>query len=551
MKEFSYKVDEEFTSGLRRYHKGRRTKGQFFDLFNFKPTQFGLVPFDPVVTPFNLANQGLDDEVFPFPQLFIGKKHTFIMGRNRIFYVNPLDWSQLYQLDTYDATNVGTAKNIATGNSWQFVDFWDTWFFTNGVCTVFGTGQDTMLGNDFKVYVADGTPISCGADHKGRVLFGGFDHNNFWGTTWETFWNAWDSANQDTGISSSRDEGPDQNVVMPVGDQWIWWSSIGGGDALMLFFSSLISTTGPVTSSGYGATKPFILDQLKKNEQGFAPMPFQGKVLVIKPLGDLVIVYSTEGVAAIKPVVTPAPTYSIKNLGLGGIASRGAVAGDDNHHVYIDKSGLAVRIPANLDIQPLGYREFFYPSIRNEIIMSHSTNKQNVDTFGEFFISDGTRNFSLVERGLHQHFQSVKSATYFQGVTMGIGSEPNTSDLIGRVGEDILDFELSGLKTIESVRIAGRETIWDPDNDSIELKVALDYRYKIGDDQSWATTPYKGVNKEGVATFPVTALEFRIRIKIADYEKLDIDYAEFYIKHGDKRFKRSVPINQAYTSASE
>ena len=546
MKEFSEVSHDEYSKGLRRFNKSRRMQGQFFDLFNLKPTQFGLVPFDPMIMPISLANNGLSDETFPFPQLFIGKKHTFILGRNRIFYVNPLDWTQLYQLTTYDAASPLVEKSIATGGSWEFIDFWDTWLFTNGVCTIFGSGQDTMLGNSFKVYVQDTVPVACGVDHKGRAIFGGFTMGSFWDSTWQTFWNAWDSTNQDTGISSSRlEEG--NTVTMPIGDQWIWWSSIGGGDMLMLFYPTLFGTTGHVTTSGYDATKPIILDILKKNEQGFMPMPFQGRVTAIKPLGNFLIVYSTEGVAAIDPVVSPAPTYRTKNLQLGGISSRGAVAGDDKNHVYMDKSGLLMRIKANLEVEPLGYREYLFTSIGKDVLISHVNNPQNLDSFGEFYISDGSKNWGLTENGLFQHGQSITSAYYFQGVTMGLGSELyNPVDVVGRIGQDIIDFKLPGFKTIEHIRLVGRETLWS-EEDSIALTVALDYRYKMGDDQSWNTTSYKGVNKEGVVTFPVTALEFRLRILICDYENLDIEYAEFSIKHGDKRYKRSVPISQAYS----
>jgi hypothetical protein len=550
MKEFSLGIDKEFSTGLRKYHKTQRKQGQFFDLFNFKPTQFGLVPFDPMVFPIadiTYSGNGLDDETFPYPQLFIGKKYTFILGRNRIFYVNPLDWSQLYLLDTYDADNPSNAKAIPTGNSWEFVDFWDTWFFTNGVCTVFGSAVDTMMGGNLKAYVSDGVSVNCGTDHKGRVVFGGFDYKNFWDSTWQAFWLEWYDKNQDLGISPyEKREG--QDVLMPISDQWIWWSSIGGGDAMMLFFPSLFTTTGPVTTSGYDAVKPYILDLMKRNEQGFAPMPFQGKVTAIKPLGDSIIVYSEEGVAAYRAVSSPAPTYSMKDLKLGGIASRGAVAGDDRNHVYIDNSGMAIKIPVNLDVQPLGYREFFYPMLGEEIMMSHAGNPQNVETFGEFYISNGTKNYGLTEEGLFEHGQIITSAHYFQGATIGFGSQLlNPADIVGRIGQDIIDFNLSGLKTIESVRIMGRETIWDPDNEDTTLQVALDYRYKIADDRSWSTSDYKKPNDEGVVTFPITALEFRLRIKVDDYERLDLDYAEFFIKHGDKRYKRSVPINQAFS----
>jgi hypothetical protein len=130
---------------------------------------------------------------------------------------------------------------------------------------------------------------------------------------------------------------------------------------------------------------------------------------------------------------------------------------------------------------------------------------------------------------------------------MGMGFA--LSDSNGRIGQDIIDFELSGLKTVESVRLAGR--FWRLPDEDRSVSIALDYRYDLSDDDTWSTTSYKTINKEGVAHFPITALEFRLRILITNYEDLDLDYAEFYIKHGDKRFKRSVPINQAYSGAGE
>lgn len=548
MKEFSLQVSKEFSNGLRTYHKSRRQQGQFFDLFNVKPTQYGLVPYEPITLPLSadtIVGYGLDDEVFPFPQLFIGKGIVLIACVNRIFYVNPLDWTQLYELTLYDAENTTTEKSITAGGSWEFVDFWDTWFLTNGSCTVFSCGKDTMLGNTHKVYVHDGVPINCATDHLGRVLFGGFTYNDFWDSTWQTFWTEWISKKVSTGLSHTRDVGSDQDVYMPVGDEWIWWSSIGGGDALMLFFPSIFTTTG-YTSSSYSSTRPYILDLLKMNTQGFARMPFQGKIQAIRPLGDLLIVYSEEGVAAMKPIVQPEPTYSIRDLKLGGIASRGAVAGNDEHHLYIDKSGMAVHITQALEIQPLGYREFFFPMLGNEITVSFSENPQNNDRFGEFYISGPDQHFGLTAQGLFEHGQVVTGAKYFQGATVGLGGELyNTDDIVGRIGQDVLDFNLPGLKTIESVRLVGR--FRRVSGEDRNVTVAIDYRYDESDDEDWSTTSYKGINKEGMVFFPVAGVDFRLRIRITDYEDLDIDYAEFNIKHGDLRYKRSVPINQAFS----
>lgn len=543
MREFSDKISKPLESGLRRYHKTRRGDYQLFQLVNFKSTKYGLVPYEPVVNPFSeeLLGGGLLDLDFPFPQLFIGKKYTLLAARDKIYYVDPNDWSAIYELTTYDAENTSTEKSITEGEHWEFIDFWDFWVLTNGHCSVFGCAKDRMLGNDYKVYVHDGVPISCGTDHKGRVIFGGFDPTRFWGSTWITMWESWYQLNQDTGISHTVPIA-DVDVEMPVGNNFVWWSSIGGGDALFLFFPQTVGQDGFISST-YGSDKPIILDILKKNEQGFVPMPFQGMVRATRPLGDFIINYSDGGVNAMRPVSGPTPTMEQINLGLGGIACRGAVNGDDKNHVYLDDSGMLVRISGNLEVTPLGYREFFYPLLGTEIIISHSKNPQNNSPFGEYFISNGTQGFYLGEEGLGEHKQIVTSSAYFQGATIGFCNElVNIADIIGSIGIDVIDAEFPGLKTLEWVRIMGTETIWD-EGDTPTLSVAIDYRYRMASDTSWKTTGYRKVNREGFVAFPITGLEFRIRIRIDDYEKLDIDYVEYGIKAGDRRYKRAVSIS--------
>jgi len=265
MREFHLEETAVFSTGLRPYPKARRGKIQFYDLYNFKPTQQGLVPYDPLVIPIPenvYYGLGLEDESFPFPQLFVGKKNIFVMGATRIIYFHYSDWSTPITLTTYDAQAPANTKSITAGSRWEFIDFWDTYFFTNGVCTLIGSGQDTMIANGtFKLYVHDGVVINCGTDHKGRVLFGGFSPTAFWDSTWESFWLDWYKKEQDTNINPYRSiSGND--VLMPMEENWVWWSSIGGGDAMMLFFPELMKS-GFLTST-LGEEKPMILELMKK-----------------------------------------------------------------------------------------------------------------------------------------------------------------------------------------------------------------------------------------------------------------------------------------------
>lgn len=549
MREFHIEERKVFTTGLRTYHKMRRGQTQFYDLYNFKPTKEGLVSYEEMVVPIPIDviySMGLPDESFPFPQLFIGKEGAFVCGSQRIFFFNPLDWSTPYELTTYDATDTSNTKVIPAGNSWQFFDFWDTFFFVNGSCVVFGSAKDTMLGNDYKVYVHDGVPISACTEHLGRALFGGFTPDQFWDSTWNTFWLEWYDKNQDVGIDP-YDNIQGSDILMPVKENWIWWSSVGGADALMMFFPSLMQTG--FISSSYGSTKPMILDLLKKNEQGFAPMPVNGTVLATKNIGDHVIVYSTNGVTAIKPVVSPIPTYSITKLYDGGLANRNAVDGNDFHHVFVDSSGMLVRITGNLEVLPLGYREFFYPMLGSDLAVSFAENFQNNDPFGEFFISSSSENFYLGASGLNEHWQQVKSAKYFQGATVGMGDlEPaNTTKNQGRFGLEGFDIGLvSGKKTLEWVRVIFDET-WYDSNEQHTLQVSIGYRYSVKNDESWSYTSYKRVNKEGWVYFPVEALDHRVRIKVDEYDRAAIDSIKVGFKQGDRRYKRSISLDSVKT----
>lgn len=544
MREFHLEETKIFSTGLRPYHKARRGNPQFFDLYNFKPTANGLVPYEQVTNPIPedvYYSMGLNDEAFPFPQLFIGKQYCFVVGSQRIFLFYPNDWSTPYELTTYDAQDTANTKTIPAGGKWEFFDFWDTWFFTNGVCTVFGSAKDTITGGTYKTYVHDGVPISCGTDHKGRVLFGGFNPTKFWDSTWQTFWLEWYDKEQSAGVNAYKNiNGSD--VLMPVSENWIWWSSIGGGDALGLFFPALMQTG--FISSTYGNTKPMILDLLKRNEQGFAPMPVQGKIYAMRNLGDFIIVFSEQGVTAIKPISSPAPTYSIKNLELGGIASRGAVAGNDRHLVYIDQSGMLIQISADLKPTPLGYREYLYPLLGTDITVSFSNNSLNNDPVGEFFISNNSKNFYLSSSGLSETWQSVKSAVYFQGATIGMADyEPTVEKQIGRIGIEAMDIgTVSGLKTLEWVRVLSNELHYD-ENEALSIQVAVDYRYEVKQNETWGSTGYVNVNNEGWVNIPVTALDHRINIKVSDYERADIDSIKAGFKQGDRRYKRSISLD--------
>jgi hypothetical protein len=322
-------------------------------------------------------------------------------------------------------------------------------------------------------------------------------------------------------------------------ENWVWWSSIGGGDLLMLFFPNIVGNTG-FTDSSYSSVYPFILDLLMKNEQGSAPMFHQGKVLAIRPLGDWVLVYSEEGVQAMRPVSSPAPTYQQIDLQVGGIAGRGAVSGNDKAHLYVDRSGCLTLITEKLEVNPLGYRDRLFPLLATDIIVSHSAEPFALNSLGRFFISNGDKTYVYTAKGLSETTQWVSSASYFQGTTVGVCKKVlSPTEMEGSFCTDVIDFYQSGLKTLEWVRLGGNETVWIAE-DGVQLEVALEYRFKVSNDLNWAETDYKKVNSEGIVFFPITALAFRVKVKVSDYTKLEVSYVELGYKTPDRRYTRGV-----------
>lgn len=542
MKEGTLTIPDSILKGLRGFHQ-RSREVSVYDLFNIRPTDYGLFPYDPVVCPLStavMAANDLDDEDFPFPQILVGKKKIFICGETTIFTVDPDDWTDLTELTTYDPETPADTKAITAGGIWRLADFWDTWFLTNGSCVVFACGKDWITSNTQKVFVFDNTTIQAALDYKGRLILGGFDVESFWGSTETTFLGAWYKKNYDTGFNPYVKVSGDSTLA-PVYEDFIWWSSIGGGDALMLFFPSEVLNNSFIAGASYDSDEPFLLDILQRNEQGFASMPSKGLVQDIIPLGENIIIFSEYGVSVAKAIPSPSPTFSIKKLDLGGLANRGAVASSGDQLFYVDKSGMLISIDASLKVKAFGYREFFYDMLENTIVGSYSKEPGNK---GNFFFSDGSETFVLNKSGLFEVGHRVTSVSYIEGGTVGFVDGLSTDDeILCKIGLDVSNLNLSGVKTIEWVRVEHDEYSAS-ETPSPSLQVAIDYQHDTVGEDSYTSTGYKTVNKEGWVYFPVTGIKFRINIKGSNYENFDFIYIEVGIKAGDKRYQRGFVVGQ-------
>ena len=413
-------------------------------------------------------------------------------------------------ITTYDAYNEGSTKSITSGGTWQLIDFFNVWYLLNGSCLVFQTNEKGMFGLTDKVLVNDTIIVSAGCDFRGRAMFGGFDPLIDWSQVWEHYGT----------LPVSMDES------MELGAGFVLWTTIGGGD-LPGLFDKLKAPYGVFTEDETaGLTDSLFVDLWKRNEIGFMPMPWQGTINHLKPLGNSVVAYGRQGIAVLRPLSGGLTGFGMEQMSSLGITSRGAVGGDENHHLVVASDGALYMVGGERKISRLGYRDILAPMIGQEIVVVYNPQ------LDEFFISGSTvggdpLSFLLTKAGLGESPQQVTSAHYAEGDFL---DDTTGEDKEAIVVSDDLDFSIRDMKMITTIEI-GAETTDD-------IHVAIDWRMNKND--VYSRSKWVKVNSHGFARVQKSGVEMRVCLKIADYAGTEIDYVNAKWQLSGKRTVRGL-----------
>ena len=230
--------------------------------------------------------------------------------------------------------------------------------------------------------------------------------------------------------------------------------------------------------------------QDNRNQAGYRNMNWHGQVLRVKRLGDVVIVYGDSGISALVP---QKQYFGLKELHGGGIKWKGAVGGDENVHAFVDLSGYLWVLDKTLKLERIGYQEFLSP-LSNPMVSYRSD-------LGEFLISDKSRCFVFTKYGMGECHQITTSCGVSSGIAYGMCKD--TKDYTAQITSDTFDFKVRSMKTVEWLEFDAIQ--------NASMYAAVDYRYdKKG---TFATSPWKVLNKEGVARICMTAVDFRLKLK--------------------------------------
>lgn len=500
MREFSFDV-KLLGRGLRRDYRQKKNSGSLEQLFNAEPFGDRLITWQPAVNPFSADVIAAHSVAlsYPYPQLFKGSTYWLLADAQRIFIVHPEDWT-LTELTLYDYNAKDSIGSVTyTGMPWQFLDFGETWMLFNGISTVFHTGAEKLLGRPDVVYVQSDVYIETGCAFRGRALLAGFLAEAFWNDDWKAFFRSW-AGKEKLGLS----------LDMEIAGNQVWWSSVGGGDLLWLFYPDLYVEGYIRDDNSYSNDKPLIFEYLRRNECGFATMPWQGRVRTLLPLSNAVVVYGDHGVSALAPYSEPHPGFGVVNEISGlppdlGIASYRAAAGSEQMHVFVDGEGSLWTLTADLKAQKLGYKEFFVDMLGDVIMVNYSPEEHC------FYVGNLDTTYKLRADGLCEINQVITSTGFADGGEIAFCSDAGYNDRRFLLTTDVVDFGIRGLKSVNSVEV-------DYAGDAV-MYVSLHHRR--GRSGSFNQTAWRALNSEGWARIPCTADEFKIALKCEDFALIE------------------------------
>ncbi len=287
----------------------------------------------------------------------------------------------------------------------------------------------------------------------------------------------------------------DYTTLENVKDNWIKWSKIGSLD--------------------------FTIDQ--SNIAGERNLDWKGLVYDIKKLGNKsFVVYGANGVTVFQPSTLKnynvstrlsgqdsyqiTPTFAIDTLSRVGVLWKGAVAGNESQHFWIDKKDRLCTMTGE-GPKILDYSEYLETLTNPVMSFDEET--------GLVYISDGTYGF----------IYSSKTNSFGSGIEFitGIGKQSGTSYLAAseefempkfEICTDTYDFGTRKPKTIQQIELGV--------NLSYKLEVQVETRLNNFD--PFKKSAWKLVNPSGIAHIPCFGVEFRFRVRSQIYEWFTLDY---------------------------
>lgn len=279
---------------------------------------------------------------------------------------------------------------------------------------------------------------------------------------------------------------------------------------------------------------------LENRSAGYRDMEWgewgEGIVYKVHKLGNFVVVFGDGGSAVLVPQGRPISTFGYKNLPIPGVRSGNHIAGDEHLMLVVDTNYDLWLIDNQIKPRNLGYREW----MKSLLTYTHETNDYRtlvsyVPSKKRFYLSNGYVCYVLTEQGLYTCNQRVTSAGDYRGKVL-CGFFSDNADYSFKALTDTVNFGYGGKKTLQHVVVKGRYV-----KSTYKLQARANYKNDVSS-ATFTETTWKNLNPQGALAPIVTANEFRVGVKGADYRSADLQLDEilFRVKLVDKHLVRGI-----------
>jgi len=385
-------------------------------------------------------------------------------------------------------------SGLTAGGRWSNADFRGYNVFTNGVTNIISTSYGVLTvdaGNKFPI-------ADCLCSFRGRLILGGLAAN-------------------------STIEYGKANMIA--------WSEIGSlifpSYGFAKFADGTYLADGTSLAGNYTTANINTLTD-RKNTGGFMPMPWDGKIYAMFPLGKTIIVYGDKGIAALVPGnVDKTFTFGLKDISTLGIANQYAVTttGREDEaklHYFVRSDNKLFSIDEKLTLKELDYSEYLNPVSS----MFYDSNQE------ELFVATDTSTYIFTRFGLGSLDAALSSGIYSSIYGLLIHSINSIEQSTIELQSDTISIGSFGLKSLEFISLR----YLSPDPIMIAIETRSDRR------SSFIATRWKLLNDTDTVKFSVLGLDFRILVKVPNYTTFSISSMRIAMQFRDRRSRRGIDM---------
>lgn len=265
------------------------------------------------------------------------------------------------------------------------------------------------------------------------------------------------------------------------------------------------------------------------NEVGWAPMPWQGKVLALLPLLNEIVVYGSNGIAKLAPSKDPVATFGVGDFGDIGLLNRDCVAGDFAKHLFLgtDYNLYLVEPERPLSGEGKAPKRIGYSHWMKNLVNPIITYDPG---FGQWWIGDNKRCYIFTGEALGEANITPTHLNRLGGELLGYYLKHGDEKVI--IETSPLSLNSKGIKTLMNVEVDVQteegQTVWG------WVSWLSDYMKKFKKGRRIKLDP-RG------SFFPITAgTEFKVALEGPSYKNFTLSKMWLHFKNTDKTFARGV-----------